>query len=86
MSWLDDVFGGEPPARPSYSVYELKRQRTIVSNARTLMLLAQAALRDAGVGFSAVRIAFLESERSKAEARVFESERELEKVEQNVVV
>ena len=67
-----------------YSQYELERQRSIVSNARMLTLLAQAELGDAPVGSSAVRIAFLESECSKAEARVIESERELEKVERHV--
>jgi hypothetical protein len=72
---------------PSYSQYELDRQRTVVSNARLLLQLAQADMREAPVGCSAVRVAFLERECSKAEARVREStERELEKVEQHVVV
>ena len=75
----------EPPP-PSYSQYELERQRTVVSNARFLLQLAQDSLRDARARSSAVHIAFLESECSKAEGRVFESERALEKVEQHVVV
>ena len=75
----------EPPA-PSYSPYELKRQRTIVSNARMLLQLAQGALRGAGVGASIARIAFLESECSKAKAHVLECECELENVERHVNV
>ena len=86
--WLEQLIDEleselELPA-PSYSQYELERQRSIVSNARVLLQLAQAELRNAPEGSSAVRIAFLESECGKAEARVIESERELEKVEQRV--
>ena len=52
---------------------------------RLLLQLAQAELREAPVGSSVVHIAFLESECSKAEAQLLESERKLEKVEQHVV-
>ena len=74
----------EPPA-PSYSAYELQRQRNIVANARMLLQLAKHSLRHAR-GRTIARMAFLESECSKAKAGVLESERELEKIEQCVHV
>ena len=67
----------EPPP-PSYAPYELQRQRNIVSNNHMLLVLAQAALRDAPAD------AFLESERHKAEARLQESSRVLLAIEQHV--
>ena len=73
----------EPPP-PSYAPYELQRQRNIVSNNRVLLALAQAALRDAPAGASSARVAFLESDRHKAEACLQESSRVLLAIEQHV--
>ena len=75
QEWLEAQIGKleaelEPPPPPSYALYELQRQRNIVSNDRVLLALAQAALRDAPAGASSARLAFLESERHKAEARL----------------
>ena len=88
QEWLEAQIGKleaelEPPP-PSYAPYELQRQRNIVSNNRMLMALAQTALRDAQAGASSSRLAFLESERHKAEARLQESSRVLLAIEQHV--
>ena len=89
QEWLEAQIGKleaelEPPPPPSYALYELQRQRNIVSNNHMLMALAQTALRDAPAGASSSRLAFLESERHKAEARLQESSRVLLVIEQHV--
>ena len=65
---------------PSYSSYEVERQRTVVGNSRMLLALSQAPLRDAPVGSSTAHLAYLERERHNAEERLAESEFELEQV------
>ena len=89
QEWLEAQIGKleaelEPPPPPSYALYELQRQRNIVSNNRMLLALAQAALQDAPAGASTSRLAALESDRLKAEACLQESSRALVVIEQHV--
>ena len=81
--WLEDLIVELEP--PSYSMYEVNRQRTIVRNEKILLGLSQAALRDASlVDTSRDHLAFLKQECCKAEARVAKSVHDLNRIEQHV--
>lgn len=81
--WLNELISDLEP--PTYSAYELQRQRNILSNARALLAMAEIALRDAPSDCSSAHLAYLERECSQAASCVAEAERKLESVEQHCI-